>query len=154
VNEFTTWAATNGRDYKDSREFNKRLELWSTTDTIIEQTNHRSETSGVPDAVILGHNFTSDMTMEEKENMLGLLEPPSQRLQRKREGMKHPNRKNSEPKQESEESEKKDGRRLCDYGDIDWVRENRISKVKDQGYCGSCYAFGAITVVESMIAIE
>lgn len=37
--------------------------------------------------------------------------------------------------------------------DIDWIAAGKVSPVKDQGYCGSCYSFTAMTVLESMIAI-
>lgn len=39
------------------------------------------------------------------------------------------------------------------YNDVDWVAAGKVSPVKDQGGCGSCYAFTANTVLESMISI-
>lgn len=37
--------------------------------------------------------------------------------------------------------------------DIDWIAEGKVSPVKSQGGCGSCYSFTAMTVLESQIAI-
>lgn len=35
-----------------------------------------------------------------------------------------------------------------------WVEEDRVSSVKNQGSCGGCWAFSAVSIMESIDAIK
>jgi cathepsin L len=126
---FMDFIAQHGKDYKDLNEYNMRLELFNKMDEVIRHLRITQKSS------THGHNHLSDWTAEEREGLLGLKNMPA-------------------PVKNNKVFSAKVGNQTVPSS-WDWRSANPpvVNPIKDQGQCGSCWAFSGIAAMESAHAI-
>ena len=131
------YAASQNKHYGSKAEFGERMTTWMKNHAKVQHMNETHED------VEFADNFTSDMTDEEFAEMMGL-------------GEDNPDRMLEGTLGEFEEIDEAqhEGRELSGIGLINWRTLGKVSPVKNQGGCGSCWAFAAVLVEESKNAIK
>ncbi|XP_058218409.1 ervatamin-B [Rhododendron vialii] len=125
---YEKWLQENKREYKDRGELEQRFGIYKTNVQFIDQFNSQNFSFKLID------NKFADMTNEEfKSIYLGLGNTTNNSGQGKSFGY-----------EEHEDLPTS----------VDWRTKGAVTPVKDQGQCGSCWAFSAVAAVEGITKIK
>lgn len=134
-NHWLLWKNTHNKDYEDEIEDLQRRITWEKNLNLVNM--HNLEYSMGMHTYELGMNHLADMTSEEiKSKLTGLILPPQSERQ-----ATFSSQKNSTF-----------GGKVPDS--IDWRDKGCVSDVKNQGGCGSCWAFSAVGALEGQLMLK
>jgi len=129
---YEQWLATHGKQYNALGEKDRRFEIFKDNLRFVDE--HNAAADGGEHSFRLGMNKFADLTNEEYRSRYLGVKPGGER-----------------PKRTAVRSDRyklKEGDSLPDS--IDWRAKGAVAPVKDQGSCGSCWAFSAIASVEGI----
>ncbi|PIA46605.1 hypothetical protein AQUCO_01500263v1 [Aquilegia coerulea] len=125
IDLFETWMSKHGKSYKSIEEKWHRFEVFK------ENLEHIDETNKKVTSYWLGLNEFADLSHEEfKNKYLGL--------------------KTDLPKKRESSTDFRYGDVIDLPKSIDWRKKGAVTNVKNQGQCGSCWAFSTVAAVEGI----
>lgn len=131
---YEEWLAKNGKAYNSLGEKDKRFEIFKDNLKFVDEHNSENRTYKV------GMNRFADLTNEEyRSRYLGTRTDAKRRFVKSKVGLSR--RYVVRGEEELPES-------------VDWRTKGAVAPIKDQGDCGSCWAFSTVAAVEGLNKIK
>ena len=138
---FQEYAAKFNKNIEDTAGYLKKQENYHKADNIIKKQNAKSRADDKQE-LRFAHNQFSDMAPEEfKANWLGL-----------KQDMKHTEHSEGLPVHSKGKGRGRGLENIPSY--VNWAESKHMHPVKNQGSCGSCWAFAVNTTLEGTLAIK
>jgi len=135
IDRFSTWMSKFNIESRDEGHLVHLFENWISNDKYIEEVNDKNLT------YTLGHNAYSGMNSEEFSEYMGFIQNKDTEFKGLRGSMSIPILDQVE-----------------EFGalpaSLDWRTKGVVSAIRDQGQCGSCWAFSGTSTLESAVAIK
>lgn len=143
--QFQQWARQYQKIYQTYDDFRQRLANWIENDAKINEHNAKGGST-----VRLGHNAFSDMTLDEFHQHFKLGAYSKVKAEDVKSKFMVDEGLSNEDRRELFES--MTPLTLPDY--INWIQMGAVAPVKNQGSCGSCWAFSTTGALEGAKAIK
>jgi cathepsin L len=131
--QFSKFVSKFQRSYKTKSEFNKRLSNFKKNKKIVEEHNAKNE------GFELETNKLADLSDNEYQSMFGLIAPTDDDSNNNAQFLGY------------------EGEELAEQTvptSVNWVTAGAVQSIRNQASCGSCYAFSALSTIESALWIK